>query len=209
MSVRGDWALGAVLVLLLAGINLQLVLDEETGSRTGDAATAPIPPLPAEDGDRGVDTLGREIDTLRTSIVRPLERLRRDLRDLAASSAAPLGRLEPQLSAIARSTSQMLAALRGLGATGRALERIADLGRALRATTSELRALRRGGLPALSSELDTLTDATRTLNRRVPGLTDQLAATGRSLTAVMATLQSTNAALDRVTRCLRRPVLCD
>ena len=209
MSARGNWALGAVLVLLLAGINLQLVLDEETGLRTGDTATAPIPLRPAEEGDRSVDTLGREIDALRASIVRPLERLRRDLRDLAASGAAPLGRVEPQLLAIARSTSQMLAALRGLGATGRALERSADLGRALEATTSELRALRRGGLPALSSELDPLTDATRTLSRRIPGLTDQLAATGRSLATVVATWQSTNAALDRVMRCLRRPVLCD
>ena len=207
-SSRHIWTLGAVVILLLVAVNVQLLVDRPAASGSG-ATQAPVPALPDDQGGLSSEAVLRELDDMTASLKRPLEALRKDLRRATQASIEPLDDLGPQLSNLSRGSDGIQSSLRGLNGTGRELLQMAAFTKILPQALSELRRFRATTLPMLVKQLRELLRATRGLAQAVPGLSDQLSGTRGTLSDVTTTLKDTNAALDRAAACLRRPILCD
>lgn len=208
-STRHIWILGAILIVLLGALNIQLLFERHDAPDAATGAPAPIPALPDDGGGQSGEALLREIDAMTAAITKPLEALRKDLRDATHANAAPVARLGPQLSALGRGTTGIQAALADLSATAHRLLQGTAVTKSLPAATAELRHLRLTALPTITSELGGLREDTRSLTQSIPELSGQLASTNATLSDLASTLRQTNKALDRTARCLRRPLVCD
>jgi len=208
ISSRNIWILGGVLIVLLAALNVQLLMDRP-GAAPVSSGAARVPALPEGGDGPSSEAVLRELDAMTTSLRRPLQALRTDLRRATEASVEPIGRLEPELSALGRGSAGIQASLRGLDGTGRQLLQVTTLAKDLPGALAELRRFRTRTLPMIVNDLQALRRETRGLTQSIPALSDQLSGTRSTLSDVTTTLRETNAALDRAARCLRRPILCD
>ena len=209
MTARTIWIPAGILIALLLALNVQLLIDDDGGPQTARQAT--VPALPDDAGGTSSDAVTRELDALTGDLQTPLKGLRKDLQDATRSSSEPLRRLGPELAMLARGSAGIQDALGSLQATGRELRQLTTLTRDLPVATAELRRLREttSALPRLVRELRALRRETSSLTGSVPNLAGQLEATRAGLADIATTLKTTNAALDRTAKCLRRPILCD